>query len=99
MQHRGVSSAENLAFKCLPCNKRKGPNLSSLDPATGALTPLFDPRTQDWPEHFELNQDGDIAGRTPVGRATVGLLELNIADRLEERRLFIAAGELVPTGD
>ena len=99
VQHGGVTTDVNLALTCLPCNKRKGPNLSSLDPATGALTPLFNPRTGNWPDHFKLNQDGFITGLTPAGRATVRLLELNIADRLEERRVFIAAGALVPTGD
>ena len=95
-QHGGSTTNETLALSRLTSNKRKGPNLASLDPTTGAITPLFNPRNQAWPDHFELTSDGRIVGRTPAGRATIPLLELNHSDRIEERRLFIAAGELVP---
>jgi hypothetical protein len=43
---------DNLALACFFCNRYKGPNLSGFDPATGALTQLFDPRSQIWADHF-----------------------------------------------
>ena len=68
------------------CNAHKGPNLSGLDPESGALVRLFHPRQDQWDEHFERN-GVLIVGRTAVGRATVGLLKMNAADRrrLRER--------------
>jgi len=64
----------------------RDPNLSGLDPESGALVRLFHPRQDQWDEHFERN-GVLIVGRTAVGRATVGLLKMNAADRrrLRER--------------
>jgi hypothetical protein len=36
-------------------NAHKGPNLSGLDPESGALVRLFNPRQDWWDEHFERN--------------------------------------------
>ena len=83
-QHGGANVAENLALACHHCNLHKGPNLAGLDPRTGELTRLFHPRLDDWAEHF-LQREGEITGRTPVGRATVRLLRMNEDGRLELR--------------
>ena len=85
-QHGGSDDNENLALAFFHCNAHKGPNLSALDPESGALVRLFNPRLDKWEEHFERN-GVLIAGRTAVGRATVGLLKMNAADRrrLRER--------------
>jgi 5-methylcytosine-specific restriction endonuclease McrA len=45
-QHGGRTESRNLALACLGCNKRKGPNIAGLDPLSGKLAPLFNPRTQ-----------------------------------------------------
>lgn len=83
-QHGGSSEADNLALACLRCNRRKGPNIGSLDPETGALVSFFNPRTQKWQQHFRL--DGAmIQPLTPEGRVTVKILRLNDAQRVEER--------------
>jgi hypothetical protein len=47
-QHKGTDTPDNLAFACNHCNLFKGPNLTSIDPDTGLLTPLFNPRIQLW---------------------------------------------------
>ena len=85
-QHGGRDDSENLALACYHCNAHKGPNLSGLDPESGALVRLFHPRQDQWDEHFERN-GVLIVGRRAVGRATVGLLKMNAADRrrLRER--------------
>ena len=70
-QHGGSDDNENLALACYHCNAHKGPNLSGLDPESGALVRLFNPRLDKWEEHFERN-GVLIVGRTAVGRATVG---------------------------
>src|SRR5258708_29597708 len=51
-QHGGTDAPENLAFACNHCNLIKGSNLTSIDPDSGELTHLFNPRTQSWDEHF-----------------------------------------------
>jgi hypothetical protein len=58
----------------------------SLDPESGALVRLFHPRQDQWDEHFERN-GVIIVGRTAIGRATVGLLKMNAADRRRIREL------------
>lgn len=84
LQHGGDDSLENLALACHHCNLIKGPNLASIDPDTGALTPLFHPRQDLWSEHFTLRQ-GHLAGLTDVGRTTVFLLHMNAPHRMELR--------------
>ena len=51
-KHRGPTTIANMALACLACNARKGPNAAGYDPLTDSLVPLFNPRTDDWDEHF-----------------------------------------------
>ena len=83
-QHGGSDDLENLALACHRCNLRKGPNLTGLDPASGELVPLFHPRRDRWTDHFMFH-GVRIRGITPTGRATVMVLALNDARRLELR--------------
>jgi hypothetical protein len=83
-QHGGSDAPENLALACYHCNLHKGPNLSGIDTETGAIVPLFHPRRDLWPEHFAM-QDITVVGLTPVGRATVRVLQMNAVDRVELR--------------
>ena len=83
-QHGGSDSLENLAFSCNHCNLLKGPNLASIDPDSGGLTPLFHPRTHVWAEHFRV-EHGRIHGTTPIGRTTVFLHQMNATHRIELR--------------
>lgn len=83
-KHGGSDDIDNLAAACIDCNLRKGPNLTGVDPETGAITPLFDPRRQAWNEHFAW--DGlKIVGLTALGRTTIRVLDLNSDDRIEVR--------------
>lgn len=66
------------------CNLFKGPNLSTL--VDGKLTRLFNPRKDNWPDHF-AEKEGQILGTTMIGIATVSLLNMNDPDRVELRRL------------
>lgn len=85
-KHGGTTESDNLAFSCWRCNRHKGTDLTSFDPESGQLSPLFNPRTQTWTEHFAY--DGEtIVGLTREGRTTVILLQLNSEARLIERRL------------
>ena len=84
VQHGGKDDAGNLAFACNHCNFIKGPNLTGIDPDTGKVTELFNPRTQPWDEHFRRNGDR-IEGVSPAGRTTVFLLQMNAPHRAELR--------------
>jgi hypothetical protein len=94
-KHGGPTELGNLALACPLCNQHKGTDLASLDPETGSLTPLYNPRQDRWQEHFAL-QGATIVGLSPVGRTTVRLLQLNAPARLTERELFIRLGDLRP---
>ncbi|MEX2309894.1 MAG: HNH endonuclease [Pirellulales bacterium] len=83
-QHGGSDDAENLALACRRCNARKGPNLSSVDPDTDELRPLFNPRADTWSEHFTLVEHR-IVGLTDLGRATATLLDMNDPERVQLR--------------
>lgn len=52
-QHGGSDDPENLCIACQRCNFRKGPNLTSIDPDTGNVERLFDPRRHKWSRHFQ----------------------------------------------
>jgi hypothetical protein len=56
-----------------------------VDPDTGVLVPLFHPRKHSWDDHFK-SREGYVFGVTPVGRATVRLLNMNAPRRVELRR-------------
>jgi hypothetical protein len=92
-KHGGRTEEENLGLSCALCNGFKGSDLTSIDPETGAIVPLFHPRRDAWEMHFRL-VDGRIEPLTPVGRVTVRLLKLNDPDRVEERRQLQQAGQL-----
>lgn len=94
-KHGGATSLANLALSCVVCNRRKGSDIASIDPETGRLVPLFNPRLQRWSEHFRL-AGARIVGRTPRGRATVHLLQLNSDERLLERRELVLSGLYPP---
>lgn len=94
-KHGGLTEVGNLALSCVACNRRKGSDIASLDPQSGSLVPLFNPRDQIWHEHFEIS-GVEVLGRTEIGRTTVHFLQLNAEQRLIERSAFIAAGLFPP---
>lgn len=83
-KHGGATDIDNLAFACWRCNRHKGSDLTSFDPETRQLSPLFNPRTQVWAKHFAYEKER-LVGLTPEGRTTVNLLRLNSEERLSER--------------
>ena len=90
-QHSGTNDASNLALACPECNLHKGTNLTSVDPDSGQVTPLFHPRQDRWSDHF-ARVEAEIIGKTPVGRTTVWLLEMNTGDRSRLRQQLLRRG-------
>lgn len=93
VKHGGGDEVDNLCLACLRCNSFKGPNVAALDPETGEATKLYDPRSQQWDEHFQINPDGSLAGLSAEGRATIAVLRINDEDRILHRRMAIALGD------
>jgi 5-methylcytosine-specific restriction endonuclease McrA len=90
-KHGGPDDPSNLCVACERCNLFKGSDLTGIDPATGQVERLFNPRTQAWSDHFEL-RGPLIVGLTPTGRATVRVLSMNSGQRLQLRAALIAHG-------
>jgi hypothetical protein len=90
-QHGGKTRLDNLAYTCFRCNRLKGPNVASVDPVTGLITPLFNPRSDVWSTHFVWD-GGEIVALTPIGRATVELLRLNDIERVTLRASLMRQG-------
>lgn len=65
----------------------------AVDPSTGRIEPLFNPRRQRRQEHFTWSEDGTrIIGLTPCGRATVEALRLNRPLAVSARAVWVSVG-------
>lgn len=96
LKHGGGTDAENLALSCFYCDSAKGPNIAGIDPDTRKITPLFNPRTDVWAEHFVW--DGPVLrGRTSSGRATIAVLRVNSPGQIALRSALIASSSFPPS--
>lgn len=74
----GSDDVDNLALACRNCNERRGNRTEAREPETGEAVPIFNPREEVWADHFAWDATRvRIVGRTPTGRATIELLDLN----------------------
>jgi hypothetical protein len=74
----GATTLDTLCLACAACNGFKLDQVEALDPESGQPVALFNPRRQQWREHFAWSDDGTcVVGLTPCGRATVLALKLN----------------------
>ena len=92
-KHGGKDDDDNLCLACYKCNGYKGSNVAALDPLTRDATRLYDPRQQKWDDHFEINSDATLTGRTPEGRATIHVLRINDEERVRQRLGELMAGD------
>jgi hypothetical protein len=76
---------------CSFCNKHKGSDLTSIDPESGNIVRLFNPRSDRWAEYFRIEND-EIRPQSAIGRVTVRLLQMNTSERCLERRLLLRTG-------
>jgi len=87
----GSSTPENLWLACDLCNK--GVQTAGTDPLTQQTVALYNPRTQNWFDHFAWSMDGiHVIGLTPTGRVMVVALRLNNAFLVEARSWWVTAG-------
>jgi hypothetical protein len=95
-KHGGATAAGNLALTCFFCNNYKGSNIAGIDPRDGDVVRLFHPRRHKWSRHFRWNGP-QLFGRTPIGRATVAVLNIHEPDAVATRAALIAADLFPPT--
>ena len=89
----GPTHRANLWAACRQCNVLKSDRVEAYDPLTELLVSLFNPRVHSWLEHFTWVEGGSqIAGQTPIGRATVAALNLNRPLLVRARQRWIAVG-------
>jgi len=89
----GTDDEENLWLACRMCNGFKSDSTHGRDLFTGEEVRLFNPRIQQWAEHFAWSEDGtQIVGLTPCGRATIVTLQLNSLIAIMVRRAWVSAG-------
>ncbi|MEO8393337.1 MAG: HNH endonuclease signature motif containing protein [Chloroflexota bacterium] len=84
-KHAGTTALDNLCLSCFDCNRQKGSDLSSVDPVTDEVIPLFHPRRDTWNDNFQIMANGSIEGKTAKGRVIVKLLDFNNAERITIR--------------
>jgi hypothetical protein len=93
----GSEAPENLALACGGCNGRKYNKIESIDPVSGRTAPLFNPRTDQWFDHFRWTSDFTrIIGITSKGRATVMELQLNRPNLVRLRGVLASVGKHPP---
>ncbi len=92
-KHGGSDTLENLCLACFKCNAHKNQNVAGFDPETRELTRLYNPREENWDDHFVIQVHMSIEGLTPEGRTTVNVLQMNDVNRIETRQILFEIGE------
>lgn len=89
----GTNDFDNLALSCQGCNTCKHTHTKAIDPETHKKVPLYNPRLNQWREHFCWSEDYSlILGITPTGRATIELLQLNRLGNKNLRQVLYLTG-------
>ncbi len=90
-KHGGPTTADNLAYACVFCNRAKGSDVGSIVPGSGAFSRFFNPRTGAWATHFAL-ETARIVPLSDIGQVTTRILSFNSPERLLEREALHAVG-------
>ncbi|MCC7208889.1 MAG: HNH endonuclease [Anaerolineae bacterium] len=91
---------DNLCLACWSCNNYKRQATTAEDPETAAQVPLYNPRTQDWADHFAWEYGATwVRGLTATGRATVMRLKMNRPTLVQARQRWVKSGYHPPRRD
>lgn len=86
----GTDDASNLALACNACNRYKSDFMTGYDTLVQVDAPLFNPRDDVWPDHFQIDEESaEIVGLTSVGRATIMRLQMNRPRQVHARLRWI----------
>lgn len=85
IKHGGENNLDNLAYACFQCNVNKGSDIGTVLLPDRTLIRLYNPRIDYWHDHFEI-ENGVIYAKTPIGQATIKILDFNDVDRILERQ-------------
>ena len=89
----GTDDESNLWIACGLCNNYKNDQTDGFDVETSERVRLFNPRHDQWVDHFGWSPDGvRVIGRTPIGRVTVECLRMNNSLAVQVRRHWVGAG-------
>lgn len=94
-QHHGKTHLDNLALICFTCNRHKGPNIAGFDLESQQTTRLFDPRRDNWSDHFRW-AGPELIGLSAIGRVTIHVLAINLEIRLALRTSLMHEGVFPP---
>lgn len=90
----GKTESNNLAFACRGCNLHKSDKILGFDSVSDEIVRLFNPRKDAWNENFGWAKNFTvIIGLTPIGRATVEVLNLNRQGLLNQREMLYKFGK------
>lgn len=90
LKHGGETTSENLAYACMFCNLNKGTDLGSIIWRTGELIRFFNPRRDQWKDHFHVD-NAIIQTITDIGEVTARIFQFNDPERILERQILIKA--------
>jgi 5-methylcytosine-specific restriction endonuclease McrA len=92
LKHGGKTELNNLALACPICNINKGTDIATVLPESVRPIRFFNPRSEKWSEHFNLESSGLIVPITQTGEATIKILNLNHPDSIIERKEMLIRG-------
>ena len=95
VKHRGDSLLINLAYACPHCNQNKGSDIASYSD-NDEIIRFFNPRIDNWIDHFEINYNGIISHLTSIGEVTIRTLDFNQIERIILRKSLIEIGVYNP---
>jgi hypothetical protein len=86
IKHGGKTIESNLAFACPLCNLYKGTDIGTEIEGHESLIRFYNPRIDNWNEHFVAEPSGVLSPKSAIGMATIKILNLNHPDSIIERR-------------
>ncbi len=92
IKHCGLSDSGNLAYACPICNINKGSDVATVLSDITLPVRFYNPRLDNWAEHFEVHSTGLLISKTSIGEATIKILELNQTDSIIERTKMVRLG-------
>ena len=92
LKHGGKTIASNLAFSCPLCNVSKGSDIATFLDNPNELVRFFNPRTDNWHDHFHTENTGLLVAKSQIGRATIKIFNFNHPDSIIERHEMIRFG-------